>query len=87
MSEYEDVYIGSKPIPNYISASLWALERKSSIRLLGRGGNIKTAIDVAEILKRQIIDPKINIEIGSEEFNERKVSTITIIIEGKTKKE
>lgn len=85
MSEFEDVYIGSKPIQNYITAGVWALGQNKSIRLLGRGGNIKTTVDVAEILKRQMIDPKDIITIGSEDFNDRKVSTITIILKGKRK--
>ena len=83
MSEFEDVYIGDKPIPNYLSAGLWALDKDKPVRLLGRGGNIKTTVDVAEILKRHMINPVTKIEIGSEDFKERKVSTITIILEGK----
>ena len=82
MSEYEDVYIGSKPIQNYLTAGVWALGQNKPVRLLGRGGNIKTTVDVAEILKRQMVDPKISIDIDSEDFNDRKVSTITIILEG-----
>jgi DNA-binding protein Alba len=85
MSDYEDVYIGSKPIPNYLTAGIWALGQNKPVRLLGRGGNIKTTVDVAEILKRQMVDPVSTIEIGSEEFNDRKVSTITIVLVGKRK--
>ena len=85
MSDYEDVYIGGKPIPNYLSAGLWALGKDKPVRLLGRGSNIKTTVDVAEILKRQMIDPVDTVTIDSEDFNERKVSTITIILKGKRK--
>jgi len=86
MEEYEQVYIGSKPIPNYLSAGIWALGKEKPVQLLGRGGNIKTTVDVAEILKRQMINPKVSIEIGSEDFNDRKVSIISIVLEGKRKK-
>ena len=85
MSEFEDVYIGPKPIQNYITAGVWALGKGKPIRLLGRGGNIKTTVDVSEILKRQMINPKDTITTDSEDFNDRKVSTITIILEGKRK--
>ena len=80
-SEYEKVYIGDKPIQNYLTAGIWALGQNKPIMLLGRGGNIKTTVDVAEILKRQMAEPKETISIGSEDFNERKVSTISIILE------
>jgi len=87
MSEYENVYIGSKPIQHYLTAGIWALGKSDiPIKLLGRGGNIKTTVDVAEILKRQMVDPKVSIDIGSEDFNERKVSTISIVLDGKRKK-
>lgn len=85
--EFEDVYIGSKPIQNYITAGFFALGKEKPVRLLGRGNNIKTTVDVAEILKRSIEDPESSVEIGSEDFEDRKVSTITIILEGEKKEE
>jgi len=87
VADYEDVFIGDKPIQNYLTAGIWALGQNKPVRLLGRGGNIKTTVDVAEILKRQMVEPKVDIEIGSEAFNDRKVSTISIVLEGKRKKE
>lgn len=86
MADYEDVFIGDKPIPNYLTAGIWALGKGVPVRLLGRGSNIKTTVDVAEILKRQMVDPKVEVQIGSESYNERKVSTITIILIGEKKK-
>ena len=86
MSDYEDVYIGDKPIQNYLTAGIWALGQNKPVRLLGRGGNIKTTVDVAEILKRQMVDPISTVEIGSEDFKDRKVSTIAITLVG-TRKE
>ena len=85
MSDYEDVYIGPKPIQNYLTAGIWALGQNKPVRLLGRGGNIKTTVDVAEILKRQMVKPKVTVDIGSQEFNDRKVSTISIVLEGEKK--
>lgn len=83
--EYEDILIGSKPIPSYLTAGLVALSKGKNIRLLGRGSNIKRAVDVAEILKRQMNEPACEVEIGSEDFEDRKISTIVIKLRGKRK--
>ena len=83
--EYEDILIGNKPIPSYLTAGLVALSRGKNIRLLSRGNNIKRAVDVAEILKRQMNEPRCEVEIGSEDFEDRKISIIVIKLTGKRK--
>jgi len=87
MSEIEIVYIGSKPISKYINAGKWVLNQEKPVRLLGRGNNIKTTVDVAEILKRDIEKPEVFINIKSEDFEDRKVSVLSIDICGKIKSE
>ena len=82
----EKIYIGSKDIPKYLTACFFALGETETIIIIGRGNNIKRAVDVAAILIRQYIeDPTYNIVIGSEKFEERNVSTIEITINGKKK--
>ena len=53
--------------------------------MLSRGNNIKRAVDVAEILKRQMNEPRCEVEIGSEDFEDRKISIIVIKLTGKRK--
>lgn len=87
MSDIEIVYIGSKPISKYINAGKWVLNQDKPVKLLGRGNNIKTTVDVAEILKRNLENPEIFINISSEDFEDRKVSVLSIDICGKIKSE
>jgi len=84
-NEFEEIMVGSKPIPSYLTAGLVALSKNKNIKLLSRGNNIKRAIDVAEILKRQMDSPTCEVEIGSEDFENRKVSIIIIKLIGKRK--
>ena len=79
----EQVYIGSKELPRYLSAGLFALGKSDEIVLYARGSNIKKAIDVAEILKRQMENPTVDVTIGSDKFEDRFVSTIEITLKGK----
>lgn len=83
----EYVYIGGKELSRYLRSCLYAFNKDTKIRIISRGGYIKKAVDVAEIIKRQIIDPKVSVEIGSDKFEDRYVSTIEIEIEGHRKEE
>lgn len=80
--EFEPVFIGDKPIKTYVNAGKWALDKKKPLKILARGNNIKTAVDVAEIIKRELNDCIVEITTRSEEVSDedRKVSVITIII-------
>ena len=83
----DDIYIGSKDISKYISASFYSLGKDKDIRIVARGNNIKRAIDTLAILIRDYLEnPIYNIKVGSEPFEKRNVSTIEIHLSG-TKKE
>ena len=80
------VPIGSKEIGKYITACFFALGQHKEIKIIARGGNIKRALDILEILKRDWLeDPKYDIKIGTERHEERGVTTIEITLSG-TKK-
>jgi DNA-binding protein Alba len=82
----EKIYIGNKEIPKYLTACFFALGETDTINIIGRGNNVKGAVDVAAILLRQYLEnPKYDIKIGSEKFEERYVSTIEIVINGEKK--
>ena len=82
----EQVYIGGKDIAKYLSACFYALGQKEEIIITARGNNIKRAVDVTAILIRQYLDnPSYDVVIGSEEFEDRNVSTIDITLRGKKK--
>ena len=84
--EIEKIFIGSKELSKYLTAGLWALNTGKDVCLIGRGQNIKKTVDVAEILKRNMNNPECNVIIGSEDFENRKVSTIEITLKGTLKK-
>jgi len=80
----ENIYIGSKPILNYVTALVTALQRADSVNVMARGRAISSAVDVVEVTRRSFIDD-INIDeiiIGTEKLGEpneiRNVSTISI---------
>lgn len=80
----ENVYIGSKPILNYVTALVTALQRESSVNVLARGRAISSAVDVVEVCKRSFLKSALveDISIGTEKMGEegdlRNVSTIRI---------
>jgi len=86
MSEDENIYVGSKPILNYVTAVITALQKADSVRVLARGRAISSAVDIVEVTKRSFItDISVDgISIGTERLGEggdaRNVSTIAIIL-------
>jgi DNA-binding protein Alba len=80
----ENVYIGSKPILNYITALVTALQHEPSVNVLARGRAISSAVDVVEVCKRSFLKGVLveDISIGTEKIGEggdlRNVSTIRI---------
>jgi DNA-binding protein Alba len=84
MSNYENIYVGSKPILSYVTAVVTALQRADSVRVLARGRAISSAVDVVEVTKRSFMtDISVqDISIGTERLGEgddvRNVSTIAI---------
>jgi DNA-binding protein Alba len=82
----ENIYIGSKPILNYVTALLMALQRSDVVNVMARGRAISTAVDVVEVARRSFIDNLSidDIAIGTEKIGEeneiRNVSSICIRI-------
>jgi DNA-binding protein len=85
--ESNTVFIGNKPIMNYVLASvtLFGIGNAKEIILKARGRAITTAVDVAEIVKRRFME-KVKVttvsigteEIPNQEGKTRSVSTIEI---------
>jgi len=74
----DEVFIGGKSLASYVTAGLISLSKNKAVKIIGRGRHVKAAIDVAEILKRHMKNPSVKVDIGSEKFNDRYVSTIEI---------
>ncbi len=51
----ENVYIGSKPILNYVMALVTALQREPTVNVMARGRAINSAVDVVEVCKRSFV--------------------------------
>mgnify|MGYP000218033579 CR=1 FL=1 len=83
----ETVYIGSKPVINYVTALATALNKSGEVEIKARGRAISTAVDVYEVTRRSFIrDLEVmGIDLGTERLGdpgeERNVSTITIRVE------
>jgi DNA-binding protein Alba len=82
----ENIYIGSKPILNYVTALLMAIQRSDIVNVMARGRAISTAVDVVEVARRSFVnnvsieDIAIGTETIGEENEARNVSTICIKI-------
>ncbi|MFH2110362.1 MAG: RNA-binding protein [Candidatus Bathyarchaeota archaeon] len=80
----ENVYIGSKPLLNYVTALITAFQRQPSVNVLARGRAISSAVDVVEVCKRSFLKDVLveEISIGTEKMGDdgdlRNVSTIKI---------
>ena len=86
MSQDNIIYIGNKPIMNYVLACLTLLHGGSSeVQMKARGRAISTAVDVAEVLRNRFMPDMAvkSVDIGTESVtsqdgNKRNVSTISI---------
>jgi len=82
------VYVGNKPVMNYVLAALTQFnEGATEISIKARGKAISRAVDVAEIVRNRFLpnvtikDVKINTEeLDSEQGRKVNVSTIEIIL-------
>ena len=78
----ENIYIGSKPVINYVTALVTALQRAPTVNVMARGRAISSAVDVVEVCKRSFLkDLEVEeILIGTEQMGDgdelRNVSTI-----------
>lgn len=88
MSDENIVYVGSKPVMNYVLAVVTQVnEGSTEVTVKARGRAISRAVDVAEIVRNRFI-PDIdvsNIEICTEEIERddskvTNVSTIEIVL-------
>ena len=80
----ENIYIGSKPIINYVTALVTAFQRNPTVNVMARGRAISSAVDVVEVCKRSFLK-ELQIEditIGTKQMGDggelRNVSTINI---------
>ena len=80
----ENIYIGSKPVLNYVTALVTALQKDPNVNVMARGRAISSAVDVVEVCKRSYVTDIIvdDILIGTEKMGDgddlRDVSTIKI---------
>ena len=80
------IFIGKKPIPTYVNATLTQLSTEPTVTIKARGKSITTAVDVSQmIVKRlnavgyKVTRVKIFSErLTSQDGKERNVSTIEI---------
>lgn len=83
----ENIYVGSKPVLNYVTAIITAFQRSPSVNVLARGRAISSAVDVVEVTKRSFLKNMAvqDIKIGTEKMGDigdlRNVSTIHIKLE------
>ncbi len=91
MSDANVVYVGNKPVMNYVLACVTQLNQGAEeIIVKARGRAISRAVDVAEILKNRFmtsVEVK-NIKISTEQINtaeggQANVSAIEIALTGK----
>jgi DNA-binding protein Alba len=86
----ENIYIGSKPVLNYVTALVTAFQKDPIVNVMARGRAISSAVDVVEVCKRSFVTD-INIDdilIGTEKMGDgddlRNVSTIQIVLKKPT---
>ena len=89
MADESAVYVGTKPVMNYVLAVLTLFNNgKTEVAIKARGKAISRAVDVAEIIRNRFL-PNIqvkNISIGTEELpaqqegRKTNVSTIEIVL-------
>ncbi len=86
------VYIGQKPVMNYVLATLTQFnEGAERVILKARGKAISRAVDVAEIVRKRFL-PNVDVEsikidtdeLDSEQGRKVNVSTIEIILAKKS---
>ena len=81
MSDENVVYIGTKPVMNYVLAVVTQMNGgNSEVMLKARGRAISRAVDVAEIVRnRFILDAELgNIDISTEEVSNNEGSNSNI---------
>jgi len=89
LAEENVIYVGNKPVMNYVLACITQFnEGANEVRIKARGRAISRAVDVAEIVRNRFM-PEVevkDIKIGTEELETEdgetiNVSTIEIVLE------
>ncbi|AAL82005.1 DNA-binding protein Alba [Pyrococcus furiosus DSM 3638] len=92
MAEEHVVYIGKKPVMNYVLAVITQFnEGAKEVSIKARGRAISRAVDVAEIVRNRFLKDTVDIKeikIGTEELptadgRTTNTSTIEIVLERK----
>jgi DNA-binding protein len=85
MHEENVIYVGRKPVMNYVLAVMNSLKQKGldEVVLKARGRAISTAVDAAEVTRRYVKDLEAAVRIGTEQLpreegGTRNVSTMEI---------
>ena len=85
MHEENVIYVGRKPVMNYVLAVMNSLKQKGldEVVLKARGRAISTAVDVEEVTRRYVKDLEAAVSIGTEQLpreegGTRNVSTMEI---------
>jgi DNA-binding protein len=87
MAEDDVVFVGSKPVMNYVLAVITQFNRGAEdVRIMARGRAISRAVDVAEVSRSRFLPDitvkgiRISTEILNTERGETNVSAIEIIL-------
>jgi len=85
MHEENVIYVGRKPVMNYVLAVMNSLKQRGldEVVLKARGRAISTAVDAAEVTRRYVKDLEAAVKIGTEQLpreegGTRNVSTMEI---------
>ena len=85
MHEENVIYVGRKPVMNYVLAVMNSLKQRGldEVVLKVRGRAISTAVDAAEVTRRYVKDLEAAVSIGTEQLpreegGTRNVSTMEI---------
>jgi DNA-binding protein len=85
MHEKNVIYVGTKPVMNYVLAVMNSLNQRGldEVVLKARGRAISTAVDAAEVTRRYVKDLEAAVSIGTEQLpreegGTRNVSTMEI---------
>lgn len=85
MHEKNVIYVGRKPVMNYVLAVMNSLNQRGldEVVLKARGRAISTAVDAAEVTRRYVKDLEAAVSIGTEQLpreegGTRNVSTMEI---------
>lgn len=86
--EYRDdniVFVGGKPLMNYVSAVKMLLSKLDKVIIKARGQFINRAVDTEECARKHLISQGVNVKldsviISSEEFQSKGGKTINVSV-------